>query len=493
VVTTEELQKAIGAHAEWLLVRASGKSFPVLSQELDLSEDGRKRHFGWIGDEGLQVWRLQKIELNGAEISLDVAGSFGRGSETLRLVPRTPAAEAAAELARARLEKANEIASLIKINFPGVKLNRVALNVENGRLAQIEFEREDKRPVAALSDITSKLTPETILTTAVKWLDQLSQRKKKPVGHLWVICEKRQAKACRDLLAMFTPLWQRRISVIEVDRKPEPTKLRELQPPKLSNLWRVKAPKLVLPASPQLTATAAVIKDLSPQNIDCIFSRNGETLRFNGLPFARVRSIMGDEKAWFGVGRDLRLLTIENSHHLSTLIEELGTDRSAAASNRRHQYYRASPEAWLESILRQNIQLLDANLILAPLYNQFRSSNDKIDLLALRRDGRLVIIELKTQPDRSAIFQAADYWRKIELQRRRGILHAADLFEGRPILDKPALVYLVAPAWSFHREFEFFARCLTPEIELWRFELHQEWREKIRVLARVNYEGLTNR
>ena len=95
-----------------------------------------------------------------------------------------------------------------------------------------------------------------------------------------------------------------------------------------------------------------------------------------------------------------------------------------------------------------------------------------------------MIIELKTQPDREMVFQAADYWRKIELQRRRGILHEADLFDGREILDKPALIYLAAPAWSFHRDFEFFAQTVAPEIELWRFELHENWRENVKVLAR---------
>ena len=28
-------------------------------------------------------------------------------------------------------------------------------------------------------------------------------------------------------------------------------------------------------------------------------------------------------------------------------------------------------------------------------------------------------------------------------------------------MDKPALVYLAAPAWSFHRDFAFFARALA--------------------------------
>ncbi|MGI8409223.1 MAG: hypothetical protein ACR2M8_05020, partial [Pyrinomonadaceae bacterium] len=120
-------------------------------------------------------------------------------------------------------------------------------------------------------------------------------------------------------------------------------------------------------------------------------------------------------------------------------------------------------------------------------YNQFRTSADKIDLLALRKDGRLVIIELKTSPDREMLFQAADYWRKIELQRRRGELKKARAFGDLEIIDKPALVYTVAPALSFHREFEYFAKMLSKEVDLWRFELHENWREDLKVIARKNY------
>jgi hypothetical protein len=177
----------------------------------------------------------------------------------------------------------------------------------------------------------------------------------------------------------------------------------------------------------------------------------------------------------------------ENRRELDELVEELRRYRQAATENPRHLYYRTAPEGWLGSILRRDIRQLDANLILSPIYNQFRASADRIDLLALRRDGRLVIIELKAKPDREMVFQAADYWRMIELQRRHGRLAAADLFEGREIIDKPALVYLVAPALSFHRDYERFAKMLSPEIELWRFDLHENWREKIKVLARREF------
>jgi hypothetical protein len=486
MVDTAELCKLIADHAEWLLVREMGRTFALGSGEIEVEGNGKKAHFGFLDDDGFHSWRLNKFEVDGGEVIIDVAGAFGKKQETMRLVPRTAAAELTAQVELARLEKANEIAKCLSDSLVGVKLGRVALNADNGRLAQILFEI-DKRPMAAIADITGTLTVEPIFTAAMLWIERKLSLRKKAINEILIICEKRQAKNAQKLHALLNDRWKAKITIYEINRKADPIVLVELPKRKIRELWRERAQKLKLPERPQPSETANRILDLSPENTDIILSKQGETLRFAGLPFARVRAVMGIEKAWFGIGRERRMLTGETWDEMERLASELAQDRGPNALNKRHQYYRSAPEAWLESILRRNIKLLDANLILSPIYNQFRSSNDKIDLLALRRDGRLVIIELKTQPDREMIFQAVDYWRKIELQRRRGVLAAADLFDGRQILDKPALIYLAAPAWSFHREFEFFARTISPGIELWRFELHEHWREKVKVLARKSY------
>lgn len=487
MVTTEELRERLAAAHEWLLVREEGKTFPLLSSEIEVTGGDGKRHFGFLDDKGFHNWRLNHAEVHGDELAIDVAGAFARGQETFRLVPRTPAAELAAEIELARLQLANDVAKLIGDNFSQIRLGRVALSADNGRLAQIEFENASKTPLAAMADITAKLAPEVILTHAILLLERLAARKKRPARKLWLIAEKRQARALQKLHALLTDYRKAAIDIYSVDRKTDPPRLIELPSRTVRELFREKPPKLILPASIETTHTAAKIIDLAPNDIDVIVTRQGETLRFNGLPFARVRTMLGVERAWFGIGRSMHALNDASWEHLEEVVSGLKLNRSADAPNKRHQLYRASPEAWLESILRRNIKLLDANLILSPIYNQFRFVRDKIDLLALRRDGRLVVIELKTQPDRAGVFQGADYWRKIELQRRRGLLQRTDLFNGREILDRPALVYIAAPAWSFHRDFEFFARCLTPAIELWRFELHEAWREGVRVIARLEY------
>lgn len=486
MVNVVEIRAALDMHHEWLLVREAGRTFPLYASEIEIADSVDKVLFGFLDDNGFNSWRLNEATLGEDEITLDVAGAFGRKRETIRLFRRTSASEFTAEIEIARLKKANEIAALIESNFTGLKLGRVALNVESGRLAQINFDSAEKAPMAAIADVTGKLTVETVFTAAMLWLERLGARKKRPVLDIWIVCEKRTSRNSQKLHALLTEKWKSKITIFEIDRKTEPVRLVELPKRKIRDLWREKAGKLTIPADPNPSGIAEHIMDLSPEKIDLIFSKQGETLRFMGLPFARVRSMLGLEKGWFGVGKNRHILAPANAKLLDQLAAELELYRSPDSPNKRHEFYRTAPEAWLESIFRRNIKLLDANLILSPIYNQFRSANDKIDLLALRRDGRLVIIELKTQPDREMVFQAADYWRKIELQRRRGLLAEANLFGGLEILDKPALVYLVAPAWNFHRDFEFFARTVSPEIEIWRFELHENWREKVKVIGRMS-------
>lgn len=490
MVGADELRELINVHHEWLLVRDGGRSFSLDRSEIEITADTDRTLFGFPDEKGFHSWRLNGFSVEGPELAVDVAGAFGRNQETLRLIPRIPASVLTAEVELARLQKANEIGRLIFDNFAGTKLERVALNLETGRLAQIIFARDGKH-FAAMADVTGSVTPETMIASAMLWYEKLGLRKKKPVFDIWIIAEKRRAKELQKLHTLLTERWKSILTIFEISRRTEPPKLNELPERKIRDLWRERAKKVVLPADTRPSETAASLIGLAPEKIDIVYSRQGETLRFLGLPFARVRSMLGREKAWFGLGKSKNMLTADSSAQLSELIDALHLHRSPAPPSKRHELYRTASEAWLESLLSRNIKLLDANLILAPLYNQFRSSNDKIDLLALRKDGRLVIIELKTQPDREMVFQAADYWRKIELQRRRGVLAAADLFSGLEIVDKPALVYLVAPAWSYHRDMEFFARAVAPEIEIWRFELHQNWRESVRVLTRISYSEVT--
>jgi hypothetical protein len=171
-------------------------------------------------------------------------------------------------------------------------------------------------------------------------------------------------------------------------------------------------------------------------------------------------------------------------------LRDLREHRSASTLDHRHAFYRAAPEAWLESLLRRDISHLDPGLIIAPLHAQFRTARGAklgirpIDLLALRQDGRLVVIELKVSEDREHVLQGADYWRRVEAHRRRGHIAKAKLFGDRTIRDQAPLVYLVAPTLRVHPSFQTLAHCISPDIEIYRFDINEDWRSGVRVMRR---------
>ncbi len=477
----------LDSHNEWLLISASGKSFPLQRGEIELTFEREKIIFGFLNDAGFQIWRVADCRIETEKITLDLTRNFERELEKIRLVPRISASELGEAVELARLEKANQIARLIVAENRGAKLTRVSLNEANGRFAQIifeKFEKSNKKQIAVLADVADVATPENLLTTAIVWLAKLENHKK-PIETVWILAEKKLYKNLRKLHALLRESWKSKIYVKEIscpNAKAQKEEILEIPSITLNNLWREKPPKISLAENTELSETAAEIIKLAPEKIDVIFTKHGETVRFCGLPFARVRRIADAEKAWFGIERERRILNESSRAEFFDLIESLEIYRRFDSPNKRHALFRLAPEAWLESLLRRNVKLLDGNLILSPIHNQFRHANDTIDLLALRRDGRLVVIELKIAPDREMIFQAVDYWRKIELQRRSGNLQKAKIFGDLEISDEPTLVFLAAPTLSFHRDFEFLAKTVSPEIEVYKFGLSENWRENLKVM-----------
>lgn len=482
-----ELQKLLDARHEWLLIHASGKSFSVQNKEIEITFERNKLLFGFIDDKGFQTWRITDFKTKNEEILLNLTRNFENEREKIRLVPRVLAKDLSESVELTRLEKANKIAAIIKENFPKTKLVRVELNKENGRFAQIIFENLQRKQIACLADVTQTLTPEFLLSTAILWLTRLQNRKKNPIETVWMLGEKKQSKKLQKLHALLKESWKSRILIKEISRedaKAQSETIKDLPSLQIADLWRGKASDIKLAENSQPSETAQKIIELSPHEIDVIFSKHGETLRFNGLPFARIRKIFDKEKVWFGVEKSRQILSENSFDEFVELLENLQTFRCFDSPNKRHTLFQIAPESWLEAILRKNIKLLDANLILSPLYHQFRAERDKIDLLALRKDGRLVIIELKVATDREMVFQAADYWRKIELQRRKGNLQKVKLFGDLEISDAPTICYLVAPTLSFHHDFKFLANTISGEIEIHRFNLAENWREDLKILER---------
>ncbi len=489
-----DINEILASNNEWLLIHASGNSFALQNQEIEITLERGKIILGFLDETGFQLWRVADYKIEKGKLTLSVTRNFGREVEKIKFVSRISSAELSAAVELARMEKANRIANLIIAENPKSKLVRVALNKENGRFAEIVFEQANKKQIAVLTDVSDSATPENVLTTAIFWSVKLGSRRKNPISTVWILAEKKLYVNLRKLHALLRENWKSKIVVKEISSDKSKTaenRIVEKRSLEIRDLWREKPTKISLNESIELSATAIEITKLAPNEIDVIFSKHGETVRFQGLSFARIRRIGDAEKCWFGIERERRILNEETRTEFFDLLENLQTYRQFDSPNKRHDFYHLASEAWLEAILRRDINLLDRNLVLSPIHQQFRTGGDKIDLLALRKDGRLIVIEIKTQPDVQMIFQAADYWRKIELQRRKGNLQKANIFGELEIADQPALVFLVAPTLSFHYQLDFLANTIAPEIEFYRFDLNENWREHLKVMNVGNKKAET--
>lgn len=486
-----KLQNAFAVHAEWLLSFGDKTVFALQADEIEILEQNGKLILSCPTPRGWRNWIVQNCEQSDERIIIHTARKLNNEAQKLEFTPRLSVKILREETNAARLLKAQELAELARKTLSNwAKIERVSLNQSNqrgkvGTIARILLQLPNGKTVAVCGSVVEKTNVENLLSNALLWFTRLQERRN--ISELWLISEDRTAEDLTRFHALLREGWRESIKVYVNRRDAETQRLELVESISFNDLWREKPKKLIRPKIVELSETAKNILAFAPDEIDVVRSKHGETLRFNGLPFARVREIMGAERAWFGVeGKRQKILDEGSWEDFETLLAQLHQHRLADVDEKRNFLFHAAPEAWLESILRRDISRLDPNLILAPLYAQFRLSNKQgsLDLLALRTDGRLVVIELKTTTDREHLFQAVDYWRQVEQQRRAGDIERAKLFGDLPILDAPPLVYLVAPLMSFHHDFEVLASAVTTEIEIWRFDLNEDWRGGVRVARR---------
>ncbi len=208
------------------------------------------------------------------------------------------------------------------------------------------------------------------------------------------------------------------------------------------------------------------------------------TLRFRGVEFARWRQ----DAMWFGLAEHQQVLTPEKWTALEALVRQLETHRHPLASDMKHRLYRAQPERWLETMVAADPARIDARLEPRHIYAQVPafSSGDRgiIDLLGVMRDGRLAVLELKASEDIQLVMQAVDYWLRVRFHHDQDDFRRYGYFPEVQLNAKPPLLFLVAPGFRFHPSMDIVLRYLSPEIEIARIALAENWRRGLRVVFR---------
>jgi hypothetical protein len=491
----DEISALLREYAEWLFVSESVTQ-ALRRDEIDVAiEQGRLMFSCWT-EQGTRLWRVAAWEWNGQLLELEVSRKMRAEVSSIQLIPRTSAKAITATIRAARQMRCERLAQLAAQLLFGSVVERLSLSRgtkpgQPGRYAQVVLKKRRARiAVVGLVVSSQPSAVDAFLSSSLLWFRRTSDRVKPPyVEQLWLIVSPALLKPLLYRIVLLRQGLRDIIKVFTVDE--DLTSLTEATCPDKDDLWSRKLARFPPVAVATASETSLAIVAEAPEAIDIVHSRHGETLRYLGLPFARVRSLLGREKLWFGINRDHRQLLDDSTiNEWQSLLRDLREHRSASALDHRHAFYRAAPEAWLESLLRRDITKLDPGLIIAPLHAQFRTARGAklgirpIDLLALRQDGRLVVIELKVSEDREHVLQGADYWRRVEAHRRRGHIARAKLFGARTIRDEAPLVYLVAPTLRVHPAFQTLSHSISSDIEIYRFDINEDWRTGVRVMRR---------
>jgi hypothetical protein len=227
-------------------------------------------------------------------------------------------------------------------------------------------------------------------------------------------------------------------------------------------------------------------------------------LLLHGLEFARVRhgvaarSFAHEDEVSFGAGANETPLTGENEALCRELFVRLFQSRHADGSHS-DPLFRLQPERWLESRLREGIAELLPGLRANLMYTQVPalSSGERgmLDLLALDRNGRLAVIELKADEDLHLPLQALDYWIRVRALnndrqvgagggRQVSAFERQGYFTGAEVSPLDPRLLLAAPALRIHPANEPVLRYFSPQVEWELIAVSEQWRRELKVVFR---------
>jgi len=115
-----------------------------------------------------------------------------------------------------------------------------------------------------------------------------------------------------------------------------------------------------------------------------------------------------------------------------------------------------------------------------------------IDVLAMTRESRLAVVELKADEDIHLPLQGVDYWSRVAWHQSRGEFARFGYFTDGEISTQAPLLLLVAPALHVHPATDTILRYLSPKIEWELLGIDEHWREGVRVVFGKRPSDLRN-
>jgi hypothetical protein len=413
---------------------------------------------------------------------------FGRSKPGRLEFIRTSFERSARELSRE--EFCSHLSRVLAEQFPDESLESLVISPDlehslSGNYARGVLRRGST--CAAVLCVPGGDSPDRVensLTFALLWLDRTRRSARRgTIASLRLILPKDASRGIAHRLAALDT--QLPLEIYEHD--PERDTLQKIDPNSAANCSTWLVPHREAQALLDRTRSALdPIVALAPQAISVHPAPPAREvfLRFRGLPFAR----WDNGRVFFGTTDPHEELTTNSHPALKHLIRDLEVHRHPLAGETRHPLYRAQAERWLESLVREDVTRIDAALdprfVYAQVFANAGGEHGILDLLAISRSGRLAVLELKTSEHIHLPLQAADYWLRVRRHLQQGDLTRYGYFPGVALQAAPPLVYLVAPALHFHPATDTLLRYLSPQLEIVRVGLAENWRNGLRVVMR---------
>jgi len=461
----------------------------------------------------LQLWSAERsavrrvvgAERKGDNLRLKVM-RFGHAKPSNLTLTGDPDRRSPSERRAARQSYAARLRAFLERRFAGWTVEQFSSETDLQRSFSSVYTRAVLRQGSssfALLGINSQEQQAAIdgtLTFGILWLDYCRQRatgRARHVEGLKLIVPPKTGSVLRERIAHLNHAaahWQ----VFEWDEREG--SLEELD---ASDRGNVETRLIRHPDEPaareRFAASIQQIAELAPGVPLQIQVRSAGELSFrlHGLEVARVRleaqpgSFQPSEQISFGAGANETVLAEDNREEFRQLLA-LAAGIRTAGGERNHPLWRMAPERWLESLVAENIGVLDQRFAGMPVYSQVPAiaGGDRgvIDLLTATGEGRLAVIELKADDDIHLPLQGVDYWARVEWHRARGEFERHGYFPGMQLSERSPLLLLVCPALRVHPATDTLLHYLAPEIEVSLVALDEHWREELRVIFRKRPE-----
>src|SRR6185436_13837231 len=256
-------------------------------------------------EQGSQTWRIRNWDWKGERLELDATRGMGREAAKLELVPRASAKAVMAGIAAARQARCEQLAQVVAQTLDA-KVERAGLSPgmrrdQPGRYARIILRLPHERVAATATVAESDArNADSLFSSALLWFERLrSSPKRPPLNRLLMIVEHGLLEAARQRHVLLRPSLRERIELFTIDK--DWAQVESVGSFKRSHIWKKRLARFPPVSAPAASEGVTEIISRSPANIDVVSSRHGQTLRYHGLPFARVRRVMERERVRFGI------------------------------------------------------------------------------------------------------------------------------------------------------------------------------------------------